>query len=90
MRAITNNLILILAAGWMMVAATGPAAWADTTEAPGLTMAHQATKSVKRWNTTDHAKHPALKQAFTSGRNDNILIIANIGAADKARFIPLK
>ncbi len=68
MRAITNNLILILAAGWMMVAATGPAAWADTTEAPGLTMAHQAMKSVKRWNTTDHAKHPALKQAFTSGQ----------------------
>ena len=68
MRAIKNNLILILVAAWMLVTITGVAAWADTTEAPGLTMAHQATKSLKRWNTTDHAKHPALKQAFTSGQ----------------------
>lgn len=68
MRAITTNLILILAAAGMLVSITGVAALADTTEAPGLTMAHQATKSSKRWNTTDHAKHPALKQAFTSGQ----------------------
>jgi len=68
MRAIPNNLILILVAAGMLVTSTGIVTWADTTEAPGLTMAHQATKSSKRWNTTDHAKHPALKQAFTSGQ----------------------
>ena len=33
----------------------------------GRKMAQQATKSKKRWNTTDHTKHKALNQVFTSG-----------------------
>lgn len=35
--------------------------------APGRTMAVQATKSYEQWTTSDHSKHAALKQAFTSG-----------------------
>lgn len=36
-------------------------------EAPGRTMAKQAVKREKRWITSDHTKHEALKQAFNSG-----------------------
>ena len=36
--------------------------------APGRTMARQATKAQMAWTTSDHAKHPALKQKFTQGR----------------------
>lgn len=67
MHAIYKNLIMMLAA-WMLAAATVAPVLADATEAPGRTMAQQATKSLNIWNTTDHAKHPALQQAFTSGQ----------------------
>jgi octaheme c-type cytochrome (tetrathionate reductase family) len=36
-------------------------------QAPGRTMAQQATKAGKIWNTTDHTKHQVLQQRFTSG-----------------------
>ncbi len=42
-----------------------PAAGED--EAVGRSMAHQATKSVRNWSTSDHSKHKALHQAFESG-----------------------
>jgi len=68
MRANLNNLILAMLTAAVLAAAAGPGALAETTEAPGLTMAHQAGKALNIWNTTDHAKHPALKQPFKSGR----------------------
>lgn len=40
---------------------------AGADKAPGRTMAVQATKAHDLWITTDHTKHAALKQAFTSG-----------------------
>jgi len=36
-------------------------------QAPGLSMARQATKSKKLWGTTDHAKHEILQKDFKSG-----------------------
>ncbi|UCF93577.1 MAG: tetrathionate reductase family octaheme c-type cytochrome [Desulfobacterales bacterium] len=42
--------------------------FADQAEqAPGRTMARQATKTTQIWITTDHSKHEILQQAFTSG-----------------------
>ena len=43
------------------------AAQSDESQAPGRTMAQQATKDKKAWNTTDHTKHKALQQDFKSG-----------------------
>jgi octaheme c-type cytochrome (tetrathionate reductase family) len=36
-------------------------------QAPGRTMAQQATKSIKLWRTTDHSKHEVLQKDFKSG-----------------------
>lgn len=36
-------------------------------QAPGRTMAQQATKGKKEWNTTDHSKLAVLQKDFTSG-----------------------
>ena len=36
-------------------------------QAPGRTMAQQATKDAELWITTDHSKHEVLQQTFTSG-----------------------
>jgi octaheme c-type cytochrome (tetrathionate reductase family) len=44
------------------------AAKSEDSQAPGRTMAQQATKSKNLWNTTDHAKHKALQKDFTSGK----------------------
>ncbi len=43
------------------------ASQSDESQAPGRTMAQQATKDKKAWNTTDHTKHKALQQDFKSG-----------------------
>ena len=40
---------------------------AGADQAPGRTMAQQATKSKRLWITADHSKHEALKKPFTSG-----------------------
>ena len=37
-------------------------------QAPGRTMAQQATKAQRPWTTSDHSKHPALKKTFTRGQ----------------------
>ena len=39
----------------------------DEEQAPGRTMAQQATKTKKLWITADHTKHKALQQEFKSG-----------------------
>jgi hypothetical protein len=44
--------------------ASGPA---GAEQAPGREMAQQATRDAKRWITSDHSKHEALKQPFASG-----------------------
>jgi octaheme c-type cytochrome (tetrathionate reductase family) len=45
--------------------------WASETEealqAPGRTLAQQATKTQAHWTTADHSKHAALKKVFRSG-----------------------
>ena len=43
------------------------AAQETSDQAPGRTMAQQATKTRKIWNTTDHTKHEILQKKFTSG-----------------------
>jgi octaheme c-type cytochrome (tetrathionate reductase family) len=37
-------------------------------QAPGRTMAQQATKDQRGWTTSDHRKHAALKKSFTRGQ----------------------
>jgi octaheme c-type cytochrome (tetrathionate reductase family) len=44
------------------------AAQTEEGQAPGRTMAQQATKAKERWNTTDHSKHEVLQQDFKSGK----------------------
>jgi hypothetical protein len=39
----------------------------DQEQAPGRTMAQQATKTKELWITADHSKHKALQQQFKSG-----------------------
>jgi octaheme c-type cytochrome (tetrathionate reductase family) len=50
-----------------VTAFVGHAPRAAADEAPGRTMAQQATKVPVHWNTTDHSKHAALQQPFKSG-----------------------
>jgi cytochrome c1 len=44
------------------------AAPASDDQAPGRTMAQQATKTQTLWTTTDHSKHKALQKTFSSGQ----------------------
>jgi hypothetical protein len=43
------------------------AAQTDDEQAPGRTMAQQATKKRQLWITADHSKHKILQQEFNSG-----------------------
>ncbi len=51
----------------LVLTSSALAAKEDTPQAPGRTMAQQATKERKLWITTDHTRHKALKQPFVSG-----------------------
>ena len=64
--------------GWacsaiMILGLTGiPEAWAqlevlDENQAPGRTMAQQATKERQIWITADHSRHAVLQNEFNSG-----------------------
>jgi hypothetical protein len=68
MSKMRNYLNLCLVLGmlftWSMVAY---AAKSTEEQAPGRTMAQQATKAKQLWITADHTKHEALQQAITSG-----------------------
>jgi octaheme c-type cytochrome (tetrathionate reductase family) len=46
---------------------TASATPSNDEQAPGRSMARQATKSKKLWRTTDHSKHEILQKDFTSG-----------------------
>ena len=71
-RHIRTILFLALIAVALGVLGGRPAlatATAAADDAPGRTMAQQATKALPPWNTTDHSKHAALKQEFKSGQD---------------------
>ncbi len=58
--------ILLLAVG--LFGSTAGAAVSDgDPQAPGRTLAQQATRDQALWTTTDHSKHAALKKAFSNG-----------------------
>ena len=60
-------LILIVWFGLMPLPPIASAADSKQEQAPGLSMAQQATKSKEHWITTDHSKHEILQQKFKSG-----------------------
>ncbi|MFZ7127291.1 MAG: tetrathionate reductase family octaheme c-type cytochrome [Desulfobacterales bacterium] len=72
MTLIVNHLIRLIplaaAAAVLAAALPGIASQGGDDTAPGRTLAHQATRSFEHWNTTDHGKHAALRQEFTSGK----------------------
>ena len=51
----------------MLMAAVADAAAPKENQAPGRSMAQQATKSKMLWRTTDHSKHEILQKDFKSG-----------------------
>ena len=59
--------INLLAVCLMLFPALVFAAKSDDNQAPGRTMAQQATKDKKLWNTTDHTRHEVLQQDFITG-----------------------
>ncbi|NNL77764.1 MAG: cytochrome C, partial [Desulfobacterales bacterium] len=61
------KLAFLIAACLMLWSQVLVAAQTDEGQAPGRTMAQQATKDKKVWNTTDHSKHKALQKDFKSG-----------------------
>jgi hypothetical protein len=59
---------IILTSTWLLLWPAVPfATQSDQNQAPGRTMAQQATRGQKIWNTTDHTKHKALQNDFKSG-----------------------
>ena len=62
-----QSITIVLATIWMGIVPAVFASPAQTDQAPGRTMAQQATKEKGIWNTTDHSKHEALKKTFLSG-----------------------
>jgi len=65
------KLMALLTVGLVVLLAAGPAAGTtgseDEEQAPGRTMAQQATREKKLWITTDHSRLAALKKKFQSG-----------------------
>jgi len=68
---IPRVLLPLLAAAFLSLASppffTGAASDPRDDEAPGRKLAKQAVKRDKRWSTTDHTTHEALKKPFMSG-----------------------
>lgn len=54
--------------GFMLSSAWGATSQGSDDQAPGRTMAQQATKALALWTTSDHSKHPALQKTFTRGQ----------------------
>ena len=59
--------IVLLACWLILMPPIADAAGSREKQAPGRTMAQQATKSKKLWRTTDHSKHELLQKEFKSG-----------------------
>jgi octaheme c-type cytochrome (tetrathionate reductase family) len=67
-----SRMKLVVAAVWIIGAFGLPMAWAVVPaledQAPGRTMARQATKDQAPWTTSDHTKHRVLQQNFETGQ----------------------
>jgi hypothetical protein len=56
---------LVLCACWLiLMPAVAAAADPKDNQAPGRSMAQQATKTKKLWRTSDHSKHKVLQKRF--------------------------
>ena len=65
-----SRVMVVVAVVIALTAGYGLGPWAAShaaEQAPGRTMAQQATKDAELWITTDHSKHEILQQTFTSG-----------------------
>lgn len=62
-----HQYVSLMLGGLILCAALLSAARGDASQAPGRTMALQATRDKTAWNTTDHTRHKALQQDFKSG-----------------------
>jgi len=75
---------ILFLSGWLMLMPQIASAAQSTAEqAPGLSMAQQATKSKERWITTDHSKHEILQQNFTSGEQITAACLSCHSEAEK-------
>lgn len=59
--------IVILGMG-LLLPSVGAAATGTEGQAPGRTMARQATRAQAAWTTSDHSKHAALQKNFANGQ----------------------
>jgi octaheme c-type cytochrome (tetrathionate reductase family) len=75
--------ILFLAVWLMLMPQAVSAAQSTAEQAPGLSMAQQATKAKERWITTDHSKHEILQQDFKSGEEITASCISCHSEAEK-------
>jgi octaheme c-type cytochrome (tetrathionate reductase family) len=75
--------ILFLACWLMLMPQIVSAAQSSAEQAPGLSMAQQATKSKEHWITTDHSKHEILQQNFNSGEEITAACISCHSEAEK-------
>lgn len=62
-----HKFIILLVSCLLLLPQMVSATDSNKEQAPGRTMARQATKSKKLWRTTDHAKHEVLQKDFKSG-----------------------
>ena len=76
--------LVLLACGVMLMAAVAEAAAPKENQAPGRSMAQQATKSKKLWRTSDHSKHKVLQKDFISGAE----LDRKSGSAEMPRPLP--
>ncbi len=75
--------ILLLLAWMMLYSQMASALESKEEQAPGRSMAQQATKSKKLWRTTDHSKHEILQQDFKSGQEVTQACISCHSEAEK-------
>ncbi len=62
------RMVAIWTAGGLIVSMAWAAVPETDQQAPGRTMAQQATKAQAPWTTSDHSKHPALQKTFSTGQ----------------------
>ncbi|MDJ0815435.1 MAG: tetrathionate reductase family octaheme c-type cytochrome [Desulfobacterales bacterium] len=74
---------LLLLASMMLCSQIASALESKEEQAPGRSMAQQATKSKKLWRTTDHSKHEILQQDFKSGEQVTQACISCHSEAEK-------
>jgi octaheme c-type cytochrome (tetrathionate reductase family) len=65
---VSSLVTVCIGIGFMLSSAWAAASPGSDDQAPGRTMAQQATKALTPWTTSDHSKHPALQKTFTRGQ----------------------